>query len=613
MKVYNDHGWRTVGGTLMRLLARHDGPNSGKGPEGDTVDTVSVDAPQASEPGAEELAVLVTGILESAHAEIAVIDDDTTIIAANEPFRAQFLGGGDPTGMSLAELAARTDDPPMLDMLDAARQALSFDAEVSMFANDRVLNRDRWLDVTVTPLGVRPGVVLRARDVTDLVTAARESHLGRDHDVLTGLLSPHGLHEALDDDLHHTASTLCVVMLDIDQFHVIRQTLGYGAADDLVLEVARNLQRQVPKGGRLARLEGDQFCVTFQPESPLDVDRVASELRDAVRQPVNIRGRNVRITASVGSTLVTSDLGIEAALQQAELAKQEAGRRGGNRCVNFSPELSEPQEGMVRLWNALRSALQFRQMEVWFQPVVSLATDRPVGAEALCRWHHPQFGDVSPGEFIPIAERNSEILNIGSFVHGRAAEMMNAVRASRTHALGGFQISVNASPNELAWPEFAKNMLARIRANDALPEWFALEVTEKALLQRDDAVQANLRAIAEAGVTLSLDDFGTGYSSLERLRDIPVNRVKIDRKFVLAMLENERSERLIAAIIALADELGIDTVAEGVETADQAARLRALGCHSAQGFLYAPAVPDSELVAVLRDLSNISASGHRPW
>ena len=126
-------------------------------------------------------------------------------------------------------------------------------------------------------------------------------------------------------------------------------------------------------------------------------------------------------------------------------------------------------------------------------------------------------------------------------------------------------------------------------------------------------MQSNLHLLADAGITLSLDDFGTGYSSLERLRNIPVNRVKIDRKFVLAMLDNERSERLIAAIIALADELGIDTVAEGVETAEQAARLRALGCHAAQGFLYAPAVPDSELVAVLRDLSNSSTTGHRPW
>jgi EAL domain-containing protein (putative c-di-GMP-specific phosphodiesterase class I) len=356
---------------------------------------------------------------------------------------------------------------------------------------------------------------------------------------------------------------------------------------------------------------GDEFCITFEPQSVLDVDQVSSALRDAVRQPMTIRGRSVRITASVGITMTDPDANLDLAMQHAELAMQEAGKRGGNRCVVYAPELAEPQEGMMRLWNALRSALQFRQMEVWFQPVVSLATDRPVAAEALCRWHHPQFGDIAPGVFIPIAERNSEILNIGSFVHGRSAEVMNVLRSSRTTSLGNFQISVNASPNELAWPEFAKNMLARIKANDALPEWFALEVTEKALQQRDPNVMVNLQIIRDAGVTISLDDFGTGYSSLERLRDLPVDRVKIDRTFVATLMENERTERLIAAIITLADELGIDTVAEGVETSEQAAKLRSLGCKSAQGFLFAPAVPDSELVAVLRDLS--TASARRPW
>jgi EAL domain-containing protein (putative c-di-GMP-specific phosphodiesterase class I) len=356
---------------------------------------------------------------------------------------------------------------------------------------------------------------------------------------------------------------------------------------------------------------GDEFCITFHPQSLLDVDRVASELRDAVRQPITVRGRQVRITASVGTTITESDANLDLAMQHAELAMHEADQRGGNRCVVYAPELAEPQEGMVRLWNALRSALQFQQMEVWFQPVVSLASDRPVAAEALCRWHHPQFGDVAPGVFIPIAERNSEILNIGSFVHGRAAQMMTTLRAGHANLVGGFQISVNASPNELAWPDFARSLIARIKANDALPEWFALEITEKGLLQPDDAVRMNLAIIRDAGITLSLDDFGTGYSSLERLRDISVDRVKIDRRFVAALAENERGERLISAIIGLADELGMDTVAEGVETPEQAAMLRALGCRSAQGFLFAPAVPDSELRAVLRDLSSVDV--HRAW
>lgn len=559
----------------------------------------------------DEGSALLDAVLESARAEIAIADESGVIIATNGAFRRHFFRDGDPTGMHLDQLAAQTEQQPMLDMLRLLAGALHGSTEITMFSRETFLDADRWYEVTAASLGDHPGAVLRAHDVTDLVHAAQHGSHSRTQDVLTGVLTEQGLRDALREEMVRALATRCVVMLDIDQFSVIRQTLGYEAADETVRQVAGNLQRHVPQGGHLARMMGDEFCITFEPQSVLDVDQVSSALRDAVRQPMTIRGRSVRITASVGITMTDPDANLDLAMQHAELAMQEAGKRGGNRCVVYAPELAEPQEGMMRLWNALRSALQFRQMEVWFQPVVSLATDRPVAAEALCRWHHPQFGDISPGTFIPIAERNSEILNIGSFVHGRSAEVMNMLRSSRTTSLGNFQISVNASPNELAWPEFAKNMLARIKANDALPEWFALEVTEKALQQRDPNVMVNLQIIRDAGVTISLDDFGTGYSSLERLRDLPVDRVKIDRTFVATLMENERTERLIAAIITLADELGIDTVAEGVETSEQAAKLRSLGCKSAQGFLFAPAVPDSELVAVLRDLS--TASPHRAW
>jgi len=576
----------------------------GRTPHADTTAEVSTTT-------IDEGAALLDAVLESARAEIAVADESGVIIATNSAFRRHFFRDGDPTGMRLDQLVAQTDQQPMLDMLQLLAGALHGSTEISMFSRETFLDTDRWYEVTAASLGDHPGAVLRAHDVTELVHASQNGSHSRTQDVLTGVLTEQGLRDALREEMVRALSTRCVVMLDIDQFSVIRQTLGYEAADETVRQVALSLQRHVPHGGHLARMMGDEFCITFEPQSVLDVDQVSSALRDAVRQPMTIRGRSVRITASVGITMTDPDANLDLAMQHAELAMQEAGKRGGNRCVVYAPELAEPQEGMMRLWNALRSALQFRQMEVWFQPVVSLATDRPVAAEALCRWHHPQFGDIAPGVFIPIAERNSEILNIGSFVHGRSAEVMNVLRSSRTTSLGNFQISVNASPNELAWPEFAKNMLARIKANDALPEWFALEVTEKALQQRDPNVMVNLQIIRDAGVTISLDDFGTGYSSLERLRDLPVDRVKIDRTFVATLMENERTERLIAAIITLADELGIDTVAEGVETSEQAAKLRSLGCKSAQGFLFAPAVPDSELVAVLRDLS--TASARRPW
>jgi diguanylate cyclase (GGDEF)-like protein len=554
----------------------------------------------------EQLRYLLTGILESTETEVAVVNDQLMIVTANSAFRAMFVAGSDPTGMSLAELTGRVSDPPMLDILEAVRSAVEHDGEVRLFCcspGSHGSRDQRWFDVTATPLRISPGAIVRARDVTDLVEAARAGVAHRTHDSLTGLLTRDHIESLLATDIdRQRGDRICVTMVDIDQFGVVKETLGYRGADEVLQQVAMQLERRVPKDGRVARMVGDTFCITFRPGDDLEVDRVSSDLRDAVRQPVTVRGRTIRITASVGSTLTTRTVTADTAIQQAERAMQEAKRRGGNRCVLYAPGIDASQDTAMRLWTALRGALQFRQMEVWFQPVVSLATDRPIAIEALCRWHHPQFGDVSPGEFIPLAERNSEILHIGSFVHGRSSEVMKHLRSSRTLPLRQFQVSINASPNEIAWPAFADNLLARLRANEALPEWFALEVTERALLLPDDAVRTNLAILADAGVTITLDNFGTGVSSLERLDTLRVRRVKIDRSFVNRMLDDERAQRLVAAMITMAHDLGMDTVAEGVETAEQAAALRALGCRSAQGFLYAPAVPETELLAVLGDL-----------
>lgn len=410
------------------------------------------------------------------------------------------------------------------------------------------------------------------------------------------------------EQLGNPNAPLAAVVLDVDQFAVIRQTLGFNGSDELRRQVASNLMRLVGGSARVALLDDETFCIAFRPDDTRAVDQLAADARDAVRQPVNVQGRTVRVTASVGSSTQWSDVVVERAVHEAEVAKQEAGRRGGNRCVTYTPSLAEPLEGMMRLWNALRSALQFRQMEVWFQPIVSLATDRPIAAEALCRWHHPNFGDVTPGEFIPIAERNSEILNIGAFVQERAAEIMNMIRASRTHPIGDFQITVNASPNEVAWPRFAEQFLARVRAVDARPEWFAIELTEHALTQRDDNVTSNVHHLRDAGVIISLDDFGDTQSSIDHLANLPVDRVKIGRRQVAAIVTDERADAAVAAALAAASELGLRTLAAGVETREQAARLRAHGCGAAQGFLFAPAVPDTELLDVLRDLYEAGGS-----
>ena len=445
-------------------------------------------------------------------------------------------------------------------------------------------------------------------EVVSLPPTARS---GGERDPLTGLPTRNHLLDQLRADATVRTDVLNVLVFDIDQYSVVSQTVGYQGSDELLRHIATAVARVAPPASLLARIGDDTFCLAFRSDETTDADRVAAEIRDAARQPVTVQGRTVRVTASVGSSLGFKGTAIEQTVHEAELAKQEAGRRGGNRCVTYTASLRETQEGMMRLWNALRSAIQFRQMEVWFQPIVSLATGRPIAAEALCRWHHPNFGDVAPGEFIPIAERNSEILNIGAFVQERATEIMGMIRTSRSYRAGDFQITINASANELAWPRFGEQFLARLKAVESLPEWFVIETTEKALAQRDDAVAQNIRVLREAGVAVSLDDFGADYASIERLRELPVDRVKIDRRFISQLLDNERVDQTVEAAVALAQELGMRCIAEGVETNEQAARLRAMGCAAAQGFLFAPAVPDTELLDVLRDLSN--AGDHRRW
>ncbi len=483
---------------------------------------------------------------------------------------------------------------------DAAIEASGpFGGSVEQLLADAVGGSHR--SVWTTPDG-------RELDVVSLVpSTAGESN----RDPLTGLPTRNLLLDQLRTDAAVRTDVLNVLVFDIDQYSVVSQTVGYQGSDELLRHIATGVSRIAPPAAVLARIGDDTFCLAFRSDETTDADRVAAEIRDAARQPVTVQGRTVRVTSSVGSSLGFKGTPIEQTVHEAELAKQEAGRRGGNRCVTYTASLRETQEGMMRLWNALRSAIQFRQMEVWFQPIVSLATGRPIAAEALCRWHHPNFGDVAPGEFIPIAERNSEILNIGAFVQERATEIMGMLRTSRSYRAGDFQITINASANELAWPRFAEQFLARLKAAEALPAWFVIETTEKALAQRDDAVAHNVRLLREAGIAVSLDDFGADYASIERLRELPVDRVKIDRRFISQLLDNERVDQTVEAAVALAHELGMRCIAEGVETNEQAARLRAMGCAAAQGFLFAPAVPDTELLDVLRDLSN--AGSHRGW
>ena len=385
-----------------------------------------------------------------------------------------------------------------------------------------------------------------------------------------------------------------LVAASLDQYFLVRDTLGYRALDALVDTFDERVAAVVP-AGHWARIESN----TLVAAAATDLGHLATTIRDLARQPFILEGRTMRLTASVGGVDTPNHAG--SVLRDTVAAMQEAQRRGGNRWLAHSPTGSTEQQRTVTLLTALRDAVRFRQLEVWFQPVVSLADDRPVALEALARWHHPQLGDIGPGEFIPVAEQGGEILGVGSFVQERAADAVKAIRTTTSLALHSVSVSVNVSLAELADASFATAFLERARGNGCHPDWFGIEVTERVLNAPDAQVRDNLMQLAAAGVALAIDDFGAGTSSLQQLVDYGIRRLKIDRRFV-QRLESDGTRRMVTAMVAIADDLGLDVVAEGVETPEQAAALRELGCRHAQGFLFAPAIPLTELPGVLADL-----------
>jgi len=559
----------------------------------------------------EQLRNLLTAMFESTDAMIAVAGGDLRLIASNTMFARHFHQGADPAGTHLHDLLAQQSDDTRTEVLQTLVDAVTSGEEVRVFAQLHLHPFDRWFDVLAVPLRVQPGAMLRARDVTTLVEVARSRDSGAVVDATpTGTADVEVIMARL---LDRGASEVGVAIVTVDQYGILHRALGDRAGEELGHQVVEALRRVLPPEATLLPRGDDTVYVVVDP-SEVDaggesvIDRFSALLRDAARQPVTLGGRTMRITASVGSASARSIGTVGAAVQRATAAMLEARRRGGNRTVLAADQSAESHEGTVRLWNALRTAIQFRQMETWFQPVVRLSDDRPIAVEALARWHHPGFGDVAPGEFIPLAERNSEILQIGGFVHSRSAEVMAFLRTTRSLRLGDFMVHMNASANELAWPSFATSLLERLQSHGVRPEWFSVEIGEQVLHQPDPAVRANVLTLAEAGVMVGLDDFGTGATSFASLTELPLHRIKIDRRFVSGMLEHPRTHRSVAAMITMAADLGIDTVAAGVETTEQADALRALGCRSAQGFLFAPAVPEAELVNLLGDLIAVADS-----
>jgi diguanylate cyclase (GGDEF)-like protein/PAS domain S-box-containing protein len=468
------------------------------------------------------------------------------------------------------------------------------------------------LQQTGSPLAGPDGALSRVAFTLEDITARKRAewqvlHLAR-HDALTGLPNRTMFYERTRQAVEwaeRRSRRAAVILLDLDQFKDVNDTMGHAAGDSLLVAVARRLESRLNSLETLVRLGGDEFALLAEDVESRDQLAVrASTLLSAFSEAFSVDSAAVNITASMGVAVYPEDgHSVEELLRGADLAMYKAKRCARSSYCFFDAETGREASDRVRLVRDLRAAFLDGSLHVAFQPQVELASGRLIGAEALIRWRHAGLGDVNPAHLIHIAEASGLIRTLGDWVLNRVcghiAEWSEA-------GWGVVPVAVNLSPMQLAGCDVAERVLEPVTRYGLTPAHIGVEITESVLLEHSESVHRALHELSNAGVALVLDDFGTGYSSLTHLRHYPVNTIKVDLSFVHGVGSNTGDEQIITAILGLARALGIHVVAEGVETAAQAEFLRARGCDAAQGYYFGRPMGASEFAAELRARNRVA-------
>lgn len=387
--------------------------------------------------------------------------------------------------------------------------------------------------------------------------------------------------------------TLCLLLLDIRRFKEVNDLHGHHVGDQLLVEVANRLQLAMPKGGLLARLSGDEFAMLVLGAEEAGLQSTVQQLRLAVSQPILLEQLVFHLDISIGFGCYPADVNEAAELfNAASIALHHAKQRENSTCP-FNQTMRDELQRRQQMTERLSVAISEHRLELYFQPQVDLICGQLTGAEVLCRWHDPEWGWVSPGEFIPLAEERGLIRALGDWVLEEAARQLIAWNTQRA-ALPG-RLSINISAQQFADPQLT-NHIAQLTAG-VKPSAIGLELTESDFMRDPDQAVEITQAMREAGYALSIDDFGTGYSSLSYLRRFAADALKIDISFVRDMLDNKNDRTIVQTIIAMANALEMKTVAEGVETSEQARLLAEMGCNQAQGYWFGRPLPADEFAA----------------
>jgi diguanylate cyclase (GGDEF)-like protein/PAS domain S-box-containing protein len=555
--------------------------------------------PEASSPQ-NELKKLSLAVKNSGSAVLLV--DSLGVIEYCNPHFCSVSGYAldDLMGRHLSTLMPDADDPNLSDAL--WRSLLAGETWRGALQIHRKDNTKYWSYQSLSPIldetGSLTSIVMVSEDISSF--KEQEQHMLQlaYFDPLTGLGNRRHFRDTLDNLIH--LSDRCnsaVLLLDMDHFKQVNDTLGHDVGDDLLTCFAKRLLSCMPSSGSVYRLGGDEFTILLKDTSEDTVEALAQTIIDTIAQPIHIDQHEITITVSIGYAMINSDgKDSSAILKHADLAMYAAKRMGRNTFSHYLPTMDLAIKRAMTLEQDLRHALSRHQLELYYQPVVDMENGRIRSVEALCRWRHPTEGHIPPSEFIDNAETTGIIVPLGEWVIQQAC-----ITACQLRTLGlDIHVSVNISPKQLHHPQLFEHIQGALMDTQCRPEWITLELSEASVLEEDQPIQTLLNALKQLGIGLSIDDFGIGFSSLIHLKRKPLSSIKISRGFTQHLMKDDASHAITETMISMVRHLNMTPIAEGIETEEQRRFYLSRGCLLGQGYLYAPPLALSALMKALK-------------